>query len=90
MLIIDNFLSLSPFAEERAELDAAFIGEYTAHDCGVMIQLQIAKQVNNAAAGRIAGTFNNLPDGSTLIVGSNTYKANYEGGTGNDLTLTVQ
>jgi len=31
-----------------------------------------------------------LADNSTLTVGSNTYKANYEGGTGNDLTLTVQ
>ena len=45
--------------------------------------------INNTAATPIAGTFSNLADGSTLIVGSNTYKANYEGGTGNDLTLTV-
>ncbi len=46
--------------------------------------------VNNIAATPIAGTFSNLADGSTLIVGSNTYKTNYEGGTGNDLTLAVQ
>jgi len=46
--------------------------------------------INNTAQTVIAGTFSNLADGSTLIVGSNTYKANYEGGTGNDLTLTVQ
>jgi autotransporter-associated beta strand protein len=46
--------------------------------------------INNTAATPISGTFSNLADGSTLIVGSNTYKANYESGTGNDLTLTVQ
>ncbi len=46
--------------------------------------------ISNTAATSIAGAFSNLADGSTLVVGSNTYKANYEGGTGNDLTLTVQ
>jgi autotransporter-associated beta strand protein len=46
--------------------------------------------IDNTAATPIAGTFSNLVDGSTLVIGSNTYKANYEGGTGNDLTLTVQ
>ncbi len=46
--------------------------------------------INNTAATPIAGTFSNLADGSTLIVGSNTYKASYEGGNGNDLTLTVE
>ena len=44
---------------------------------------------NTAAVTPIAGTFSNLADGSTLIVGSNTYQASYAGGTGNDLTLTV-
>jgi hypothetical protein len=46
--------------------------------------------INNTAATPIVGTFSNLVDGSTLIVGSNTYLVSYEGGTGNDLTLTVQ
>ena len=46
--------------------------------------------INNTAATAIAGTFANLADGSTFTVGTNTFKANYEGGTGNDLTLTVQ
>ena len=31
----------------------------------------------------------NLPDGSTFTAGRNNYQASYEGGTGNDLTLTV-
>jgi autotransporter-associated beta strand protein len=37
----------------------------------------------------IIGTFSNLTDGGTITVGSNTFQANYEGGDGNDLTLTV-
>jgi autotransporter-associated beta strand protein len=45
--------------------------------------------INNGAPNPIAGTFSNLPDGSTFTVGSNTFQANYEGGNGNDLTLTV-
>ena len=46
--------------------------------------------INNTAATPIAGTFANLADGATVIVGNNTFQANYEGGDGNDLTLTVQ
>jgi hypothetical protein len=46
--------------------------------------------INNTAATPIAGTFSNLADGSTFTAGSNTYLVSYEGGTGNDLTLTVQ
>lgn len=46
--------------------------------------------VENTAGTPIAGTFSNLPDGSTFTVGLNTYKASYEGGDGNDLTLTVK
>ena len=45
--------------------------------------------INNTAATPIAGTFANLSDGSKLAIGSNSYQADYEGGDGNDLTLTV-
>jgi len=45
--------------------------------------------INNTAATPIAGTFVNLSDGSAVTVGNNTFQANYEGGDGNDLTLTV-
>jgi len=45
--------------------------------------------VTNTAATPIIGTFSNLLDGGTLTVGNNTFEANYEGGDGNDLTLTV-
>jgi hypothetical protein len=45
--------------------------------------------ISNTAATSIAGAFANLPDGGTVTVGSNTFQASYEGGDGNDLTLTV-
>ncbi len=45
--------------------------------------------ISNTAAIPIAGTFANLPDGSTVTVGRNNYQASYSGGDGNDLTLTV-
>jgi autotransporter-associated beta strand protein len=45
--------------------------------------------ISNTAATPITGTFSNLPDGSLITVGSNTFQANYKGGDGNDLTLTV-
>jgi autotransporter-associated beta strand protein len=45
--------------------------------------------ISNTAGTPISGTFANLADGATVVVGNNTFQANYEGGDGNDLTLTV-
>jgi hypothetical protein len=45
--------------------------------------------INNTAATPIAGTFANLADRSTFTSHGNTLQASYEGGDGNDLTLTV-
>jgi autotransporter-associated beta strand protein len=45
--------------------------------------------IDNTSAIPITGTFANLPDGSTFTVGNNTFQVSYEGGDGNDLTLTV-
>ena len=55
-------------------------------------QLRVGKScmvISNTAATPISGTFANLPDGSTFTIGPNTFQASYEGGDGNDLTLTV-
>jgi hypothetical protein len=46
--------------------------------------------INNTSANPIFGTFSNLADGGTITSGGTTFKADYKGGTGNDLTLTVQ
>ena len=45
--------------------------------------------INNTGSNPIAGTFANLPDGSTFRAGRNKFQVSYKGGTGNDLTLTV-
>ena len=45
--------------------------------------------IDNIAATPIAGTFSNLADGPIFTSKGNTYRANYQGGDGNDLTLTV-
>ena len=44
---------------------------------------------DNTAASPIGGEFANLPDGAVFTVGLNTYAADYQGGTGNDLVLTI-
>ena len=46
--------------------------------------------INNTAATPIAGSFDNLADGSIFTIGNNTYQVSYEGNDGHDLTLTVQ
>jgi autotransporter-associated beta strand protein len=45
--------------------------------------------ISNTAATPIFGTFSNLADEGIVSVGENNFQANYEGGDGNDLTLTV-
>jgi hypothetical protein len=45
--------------------------------------------INNTAASPIEGTFNNLPDDGVITVNGNSFQASYDGGDGNDLTLTV-
>ena len=56
---------------------------------GTLAQGTVFTVIKNTAATSISGTFSNLPDGGTLTIGNNTFQANYEGGDGNDLTLTV-
>jgi autotransporter-associated beta strand protein len=45
--------------------------------------------INNTSANPISGTFRNLADGSVFTSNGNNFQASYEGGSGNDLTLTV-
>jgi autotransporter-associated beta strand protein len=45
--------------------------------------------IDNTATTPIAGAFNNLPEGAIVTVNGNNLQASYEGGDGNDLTLTV-
>jgi autotransporter-associated beta strand protein len=45
--------------------------------------------ISNTATTPISGTFRNLADGAIVTVNGNNLQASYEGGDGNDLTLTV-
>ena len=45
--------------------------------------------INNTSANPIFGTFSNPADGSVFTSNGNNFQVSYEGGTGNDLTLTV-
>ncbi len=56
---------------------------------GQLTQGTMLTLIKNTAATPISGTFNNLPDGGIVNVNGNNLQADYEGGDGNDLTLTV-
>jgi autotransporter-associated beta strand protein len=56
---------------------------------GVLPPGTVFTVIENTSPNPILGTFSNLVDGSTITVRNNTYQASYEGGDGNDLTLTV-
>lgn len=56
---------------------------------GTLTQGTVYPVITNTAATPIAGTFSNLPDGGIVNVNGNNLQASYEGGDGNDLTLTV-
>ena len=45
--------------------------------------------ISNTSSNPISGTFSNLPDGGIVTINGNNFQASYEGGDGNDLTLTV-
>lgn len=45
--------------------------------------------INNTSRNPIAGTFSNLPDGSSFASNGKNFAVSYTGGTGNDLALTV-
>lgn len=45
--------------------------------------------INNTGSNPIVGTFSNLPEGGSIVVGQNTFYATYHGGDGNDLLLTT-
>jgi autotransporter-associated beta strand protein len=45
--------------------------------------------IGNTSVGPISGTFANLLDGQIVTINGNNLRADYQGGDGNDLTLTV-
>ena len=56
---------------------------------GTLTQGTSLTVIKNTAATPISGVFSNLPDGAIVTVNGNKFQADYQGGDGNDLTLTV-
>ncbi|MGH8094595.1 MAG: autotransporter-associated beta strand repeat-containing protein [Chthoniobacterales bacterium] len=66
---------------------ATFVFSGTAQ--GTLTQGLVLTVISNTAATPISGSFSNLSDGAIVSVNGNNLQASYEGGDGNDLTLTV-
>jgi autotransporter-associated beta strand protein len=62
---------------------------FIALDSGTLPQGTVLTAISNTSATPISRSFVNLPDGGTITIGNNTFQADYQGGDGNDLTLTV-
>jgi len=71
-------------------IDSGAAFKLRAQATGTLTPGLVITVLSNSAATPISGTFSNLADGAIVRVGSNTLKASYSGGDGNDLTLTVQ
>ena len=56
---------------------------------GQLSQGLVLTLIRNTSATPISGAFSNLPDGGIITINGNNFQASYEGGDGNDLTLTV-
>jgi autotransporter-associated beta strand protein len=69
------------------KVGATFVFQGTAQ--GALQTGLVFTVISNTSATPISGTFSNLPDGAILTVNGNNFQASYEGGDGNDLTLTV-
>jgi autotransporter-associated beta strand protein len=70
-------------------IDSAALFSPAELQSGVLTVGTVFTVIDNIGAAAIVGSFSNLPDGATITIGSNNFQANYEGGDGNDLTLTV-
>lgn len=79
----DQVIANGVTIENGAQFKFASVGNKTLTPGTVFIV------ISNTFSDPIAGNFANLPDDSTFTVGPNNFQVSYEGGDGNDLTLTV-
>ncbi len=70
-------------------IDESAIFSFTGQAQGALTPGLTLTVISNTGATPINGTFSNLADGAVLLANGNHFQASYEGGDGNDLTLTV-
>lgn len=66
-------------------IDSAALFSFVDNGTAVLAGGTTFTVISNTAAAAISSAFGNLADGATITVGNNTF----QGGDGNDLTLTV-
>jgi hypothetical protein len=65
----------------NADLNVSLINSFTPADGSTF------RIVNNDGTDAVTGTFLNLPEGATLVVGGSRFRISYLGGDGNDVVL---
>jgi len=70
-------------------INSGALFSFVALDNQTLAQGAVFTVINNTSHNPITGTFSNLPDGVIVTINGNNFQASYEGGDGNDLTLTV-
>ena len=81
-----NSNTANPVIHSSVELDALVFADSTLTAYTIVAGEASGQDV---ASLTLSGTFSNLPDGGIVTINGNNLQANYEGGDGNDLTLTV-
>ena len=75
----DSVVAIGVTIASAAEFDMTVVGNADT----------VFTAINNTSATPIVGEFANLPNGSTFVLARNKFQVDYQGGDGNDLTLTV-
>ncbi len=76
-------------AAKGVTIDGSALFSFNPHTGGSLSPGTVFTVIDNTAATPISGTFSNLADGQVIVTNGNNFQADYQGGDGNDLTLTV-
>jgi autotransporter-associated beta strand protein len=74
---------------DHVTIDAGASFSFPNAGAGQIVSGTVFTLINNLGSSPIFGNFTNLPDGGTVTSNGNKFLVDYEGGDGNDLTLTV-
>lgn len=74
---------------KRVKIKSGALFSFTGLGSGTLVPGTVFTAIRNNSGRAINGTFANLADGTTFTANGNNFQVSYEGGNGNDLTLTV-